>query len=371
VKITRLEPILFDAGLGHVWCFVRVETDAGITGYGEGSTTEPYMVAAVVRRLAAWLVGEDARRIQDLWQRMYRRHHNVRGGNLMLCAISGIEHALWDIKGKAVGLPVYELLGGVVRDRIPAYVNHMFFPPAAAEDAAARFAARAAEAVARGYRAVKITPFGQIAQSIDPSSLRRVCRIVAAVRDSVGPDVEIGIDCHGRFAMAAAIRVGNALAEYNPFFLEEPVPPENVTAMRKVRESVPVTIATGERIYTKWGYRDLLEQQAAEVLQVDVAHCGGILEARLIAGMAEAYYTQLAPHSWYGPVSLAASLHLDACTPNILIQEHPVPYELPPQRRDLLATPFALEDGHLVVPTGPGLGVTLDEQVLARFTLQD
>ena len=366
MRITRIEPILFDAGLGRVWLFVRVETDEGISGLGESTTTEPFMAAAVLRRVGESLVGEDASRIQDLWQRTYRRHFNVRGGPLLLCAMSGIEHALWDIKGKVAGLPVYELLGGKLRDRVPAYVNHMFFAglsePAAYEE-------RAAEAVARGYRAIKIDPFGTARDQLSREEFRHAMAMIRAVRDAAGPDVEIAIDSHAKFAMATAIKIGRALEAFDPLFFEEPVPPENVEAMRKVRESVRVPIATGERLYTKWGFRALLEAQAAEIIQVDVAHCGGILEARLIAGMAETYYVQLAPHSWYGPVSLAASLHLDACIPNVLIQECAVPHEEPPQQRDLLTTPLEFIDGHLVIPTGPGLGIELHDEVVARHRL--
>jgi galactonate dehydratase len=186
------------------------------------------------------------------------------------------------------------------------------------------------------------------------------------VRDAVGPDVEIGVDTHGRFGMAGALRVAKALEEFDLFFLEELAPPENVAALQKLRQATSIPLATGERVYTKWGYRDLLEAQAVEIVQVDVAHCGGILEARLIAALAETYYVQVAPHSWYGPISLAASLHLDACIPNFLIQETPVPHVEPPQQRDLLSTPLSMTGGSMAIPTAPGLGVTLNEDVLRR-----
>ena len=366
MRIVRVEPTLFDAGLGRVWLFVRVDTDEGLVGVGEATTTEPFMAAAVLRRVGAELVGEDPARIQDLWQRTYRRHYNVRGGPLLLCALSGVEQALWDLKGKAADLPVCDLLGGRLRDRVPVYANHMFF---SGLDDPAAYAERAAEAVARGYRAVKIDPFGPARDTLSRAELRRAMAVVRAVREAVGPDGEVAVDSHAKFAMAGAIAVGRALAEFAPLFYEEPVPPENVAALRKVRESVDVPIASGERLYTKWGFRALLEAQAAEIVQVDVAHCGGMLEARFIAAMAESYYTQLAPHSWYGPVALAASLHLDATIPNLLVQEQAVPHREPPQQRDLLATPLAFEDGCLRVPEGPGLGVALDEAVLAAFRL--
>lgn len=369
MKITRIEPIVYDAGAQRVWCVVRITTDEGVTGYGEASTTEPFLAASVVRSLAQWLVGEDASRIQDLWQRMYRRHHNVRGGNLWLAAMSGIEHALWDIKGKAAGLPVFEMLGGAIRARVLVYVNHMFFPSAAGEDAPAHYAARAAEAVERGYRAVKIAPFGTVRDTISPGELRHVCAVVRAVRETVGPDVEIGIDTHSRFGVGAAITVGRALEEFTPYFLEELVPPENVAAMRKVREAISAPMATGERVYTKWGFRELLEAQAVEIIQMDTGHCGGILEARLIAAMAETYYVTVAPHAAYGPIALAAALQLDACIPNFLIQEMPVRHEAPSPPRELLNPPLTMEGGTTAIPTGPGLGVTVDEEVLERHRI--
>jgi galactonate dehydratase len=366
MKITHIEPILFDAGLGRVWLFVRVETDAGLSGTGEATTTEPFMAAAVLRRVGESLVGEDPARIQDLWQRTYRRWFNVRGGPLLLCALSGIEHALWDIKGKVAGLPVCELLGGKLRDTVPVYANHMFF--SGLVDPAAN-AERAAEAMARGYRAVKIDPFGSARDTLSRLELRQAMAVVRAVREAIGPDGDVAVDSHAKLSMAGAIAAGRALDEFEPLFYEEPVPPENIAALRKVRESVAVPIATGERLYTKWGFRALLEAQAAEIIQVDVAHCGGILEARFIAAMAETYYTQLAPHCWYGPVALAASLHLDACIPNLLVQEQPVPYSEPPQQRDLLKQPLVIADGTLRVPNAPGLGVELDVTVLTKFRL--
>jgi galactonate dehydratase len=368
MKITKIEPILYDAGRCGVWCVVRVETDEGVTGIGESSTTEPFMAASVVARLAEWMIGRDPSRIQEVWQQAYQRYFNVRGGNLLLCAISGIEQALWDIKGKVAGLPVYELLGGAVRDRVPVYVNHMFFGGDLAYDPAA-WAERAAAAVDRGFRAIKIDPYGALHDYATPAQLRHATAIVQAVRDAIGPDVELAVDSHARFAIGTAIRAGRALDGLDLLFLEEPVPPENVDALRRMRQALTVPLASGERVYTKWGFRTLLEAQAVEVIQPDVAHCGGIFEARLIAAQAESHYVQVAPHNWYGPVALAASLQLDACTPNLLIQEQPLPYEETPQQRDLLTTPLRLEDGALIVPTGAGLGITLDKEIFARYRL--
>lgn len=366
MKITRVEPILYDAGLKRVWLFVKVHTDAGIVGIGEGTTTEPFMAEAVMRRIGETLIGEDPARIQDLWQRTYTRWFNVRGGPLVLAALSGIEHALWDIKGKVANLPVYEFLGGKLRDRVPVYANHMFF--GGLNDPRA-YGERAAEAVERGYSAVKIDPFGDARGDIDRASLAKACAIVAAVRDAIGPDRDVAIDTHAKFGVGGAVKVAHAVEQFDPYFFEEPVPPENLDALRRVRELVNVRIATGERIYTKFGFQALLASQACEIVQVDVAHCGGILEARFIAAMAESHYVQVAPHSWYGPISLAASLHVDATIPNLLIQETPVPHVMPPEQSELLATPLQADRGFLSIPTGPGLGVAFDEAVLARNTI--
>jgi len=366
VKITRVESILYDAGFHEVWCFVRVETDEGIVGIGEASTTEPYMVAAVVRRMAAWVEGRDPTRIQEFWQEAYRRHFNVRGGNLLLCAISGIEHALWDIKGKVAGMPVYDLLGGVLRDRVPVYANHVYFRGTSSLTNPGALGERAAAAVEAGYRFLKTDPFEHLRGTLTPAEVRTVTASVRAMRAAIGPDVQLGIDTHAKLSLASVIQVARAFEEFDLLFLEEPVPPENVEALRKVREQVRVPLASGERVYTKWGYRELLAAQAVEIIQPDLAHCGGILEARFIAAMAEAHYVQLAPHSYYGPVSQVASLHLDATIPNLLVQERPALFGDLPQRRELLVATPRFEDGCLLVPSGPGLGIAFNEEMLAR-----
>jgi galactonate dehydratase len=374
VKITKVEPILYDAGDGDVWCFVRVETDEGITGIGESSTTEPYMAAAVAKRLAEWVVGRDPRRIQEFWQLAYRRHFNVRGGNLLLAAISGIEHALWDIKGKLAGLPVYELLGGAMRTSVPVYIDHVFFRgiDRGLNSDPAPHAERAAAAVERGYRAIKFDPFGGDRTTRPAGTeLRHARAWVKAVRDAVGPDVELGVDAHTRFGgLAEAARACRTLEDFDLFFMEDPLPPENFEAWSKLRQMVSIPLATGERTYTKWGFRDLLAQQAVEFIQPDIAHCGGILELRLIAAQAEAHYVQVMPHHYYGPVSLTAALHLDATLPNLAFQELPWPFEENVQRRELLTEPLPLVDGRLPVPTGAGLGISFNEEVLQRFRVQ-
>lgn len=371
MKITRIEPILFDAGIPweSIWCFVRVETDEGISGIGESTTSDPYMAAAVVKRLAEIAIGQNPHNIQQLWQQIYTHYHNIRGGNLLLAALSGIEQALWDIKGKVAGLAVYELLGGKVRDRVPVYLNHMFFAGVDSETEPEAYAERAAEAVARGYRALKITPYGSLHGHASPAELRRVSNLVRNVRKAIGPEVELAVDSHARFAVASAIQAARALEEFDLLFFEEPVPPENVAAMREVRQAVSVPIAAGERVYTKWGFRELLEAQAVAFIQPDIAHCGGIFEGRMIAALAECHYVQVLPHNFYGPVSLVASLHVGACSPNVLMQERPLPVQASLQQQELLTPPLQFVEGCLLVPDGPGLGITFNEDVLAAHRL--
>jgi galactonate dehydratase len=371
MKITRIDPILFDTGMRGegVWCFVRVDTDEGITGIGECTTTDPFMAAAVLKRLAEIAVGRDAGRIQELWQEIYGRLFNVRGGNLLLAALSGIEQALWDIKGKAAGLPVYELLGGAVRIHVPLYVNHRFFQDLDPAGDPAAYAERALAAVDRGFRAVKIDPYGHLGGHATPGELQRATAVVRAVRDAVGHSVELAVDSHARFAVATAIKAARALEEFELLFFEEPVPPENLAALQKVRQSVAVPLAAGERIYTKWGFRDLLESQAVEIIQPDVAHCGGIFEMRLIAAQAEAHFVQVAAHNFYGPVALVAALHVAASSPNFLIQELPLPLEETVQQRELLTTPLRMNEGAVLVPGGPGLGIALNEEILISHQL--
>jgi len=365
MRITEIEPILFDAGHKEVWCFVRITTDEGLTGIGESSTTEPFMAAAVIRRLAENVVGRDPARIQEIWQDLYRRYFNIRGGNLLLCAMSGIDHALWDIKGKVAGLPVYELIGGALRESVPVYVNHAFFFGLSPLTDQQAFAERASIAVERGYTAIKIDPYGTLRQSATPAELRRATATVEAVRDVIGPDIHLAVDCHARFSIATAIQAGRALEHLDLMFFEEPIPPENIAAMKKVRDHLRLPMASGERVYTKWGFQQLLDAQAVEIIQPDIAHCGGIFEARIIAAQAEVHYVQVAPHTYYGPVAMAAALHFDATIPNLLRQERPVMFEPIPQRQELLATPLTLRNGELIVPTGPGLGISFNEDILA------
>jgi galactonate dehydratase len=357
MKITGIESFVTqppEARSNYV--FVKVSTDEGLVGWGESSIGAT-SVAGVVEEFGESIVGKDPHRIEEHWQHMYHLHHNIRGGALQMAAISGIEIALWDIKGKALGVPVYELLGGAMRDKIWAYGRFDGVTPDDAVETAKSY-------LEQGYTALKGDPFGHQGLFTTSESERDAIAKVAAVREAVGDDVELLVEVHGRLTPSEAIRVGSALEPYRPFFFEEPVPPQNIDAMLKVSQSINIPLATGERIYTKWGFKDLLEHQVVAVVQPDVCHAGGISELKKIAAMAETYYVGFAPHNPYGPVNTMAAIHVDACTPNFLIQEggHGGWYDA------VLKEPFpAQTDGYFDVPTAPGLGVELDEEALRRY----
>ncbi len=349
MKITRLETILVQPR----WLFLKMHTDAGLVGYGEPVVEgRAHTVREAVRELDEYLIGQDPRRVEHHWQAIYR-HAFYRGGPVLTSALSGIEQAMWDILGKSLGVPVYQLLGGACRDRIRMYAHCGGETP---ETAAA--AARAA--VERGFTALKTGVGRYPARIIEtPAFVDECAARFAAMREAVGPHVDIAIDFHGQISPALAIRLARALEPYHPMFIEEPCLPENVDALVTVARSTSVPIATGERLFTKWGFREVLEKQAAAVVQPDLCHAGGIFECRKIAAMAECYYAGVAPHNPLGPISLAACLQLDACIPNFLVQEQVSLGD------GYLKEPFRIVDGYIPLPAGPGLGIELDEEAVA------
>lgn len=354
MKITNLETIPVFGG-GRDWVFVRVHTDEGLIGTGEGTLEgRARTIVTAVEELKDWVVGEDPLRIEHLWQVMYR-HAFYRGGPVMNSAISGVEQALWDIFGKSVGLPVHQLLGGKVRDKIRVYANgpRGERPEEIAESAQA--------IVADGYTAMKLVPFGATKPLDGIAAIRRAAKVMEAVRNAVGPDIDLAVDAHGRLSPAMAVQMAHAIRDYGIYFYEEPCLPENAAAMATVARECGIPVATGERLFTKWGFRDILEKQAAAVLQPDLAHCGGILEGRKIAAMAEVYYAGFAPHNPLSPVNMRASLHLDAVAPNFIIQEWV--WDDPSWRDEILVNPVVVKDGWVDVPVEPGLGTDLNLDV--------
>lgn len=341
------------------WCFLKISTDEGICGWGEPIVEgRARTVAQAVKEFEPVLLGQDPLRIEHWWQTMYRTTF-YRGGPVLTSALSGIDEALWDIKGKYYNTPVYELLGGAVRDKIRMY-SHA--GGATTED----FVARIRHFKALGYTAVKASPgYKSPVRDIDTREfiLRSVERLEAA-REAAGDDMDIALDAHGQFSPAMSIRMAQALEHIHPMFLEEPCLPENVDTMVRVAQSTTIPIATGERLFTRWGFREVLEKQAAVVLQPDPCHCGGISETRRIAAMAEVYYANIAPHNPLGPISMAVCLQLDAACPNFLIQEFAGTDDGWERGEGYLKQPFVVENGYVALPKGPGLGIEVDEDVV-------
>lgn len=343
IRITRLETLLVKPR----WIFLKVHTDSGITGLGEPLLEgRARTVATAIEELEPYLLGKDARQLMHHWQAIYR-HAFYRGGPLLTSALSGIDQALWDIKGKALGVPVYELLGGPTRSRVRTYAH-------------VRDAESAREAVARGFTALKTGPFkeGPFRIIVTRAAVRRVEEHFAEIRAAVGDEVDIAVDFHGAVSPQSAMLLIRALEPYQPFFIEEPVQCQNVDLLADIARKTYLPIAAGERIFTKWGFRELLEKRAASILQPDICHAGGISEVRLIAGMAEAWYAAIAPHNPMGPISLAAGLQIAASVPNFLAQEQVSLGE------GYIKAPFTVKDGFVEIPQGPGLGVELDEEAL-------
>ncbi len=338
IKVTKIESFV----LKNSWVFVKISTDAGITGWGEMLKDDAKACAAGALEVGDYLIGQDPLRVVFHWQAIHRGAF-YRGGPIKTAISSGIDQALWDIKGKAFGVPVYELLGGPVRDRARVYGT-------VSEET--------------GVNAMKVGP--RTAANREPTKYIENKRDVDAVaehfkayRDKYGDGVDIAIDFHGAVQPATAGLLIKALEPYDPWFFEEVVQALNVDVMADLAKKTYIPLATGERIFTKWGFREILEKGAAQILQPDVNYAGGITELRLIAGMAEAYYYPIAPHNPNGPCSLAASLQIAGCVPNFLIQERG------DREHELLAKPLPpVKGGYRPLPTDPGLGITIDEDKL-------
>jgi galactonate dehydratase len=335
IKVTKLETFI----LRNSWVFVKISTDAGIVGWGEMLKDDARACAAGAQEVARYLVGQDPCRVVYHWQAIHRGAF-YRGGPVKTAILSGIDQALWDIKGKAMGVPVYKLLGGPTRDRIRVYGT---------------------VSEKTGVNAMKVGPRGlnrgPIKYIEGQKFIDEVVDNFKAVRQRYGAGVDVAIDFHGAVEPPTALLLVKALEPYQPWFYEEIVQPLNVDVMAEIARKTHIPIATGERIFTKWGFREILEKRAATIIQPDVCYAGGITELRLIAGMAEAYYTPVAPHNPQGPCSLAASYQVAASIPNFIIQERG-----DNEYADILAKPLPpVVNGHRPLPTEPGLGITIDE----------
>jgi galactonate dehydratase len=338
IKVSKIETFV----LKNTWVFVKISTDAGVTGWGEMLKDDAKACAAGALDVADYLVGKDPCQVAFHWQAIHRGSF-YKGGPIKTAIISGIDQALWDIKGKVYGVPVYKLLGGPTRQRVRVYGQLS--------------EKTGVNAIKVGVRGSKRNPFkyNEGMQMVD-----EVAERFKALRAKVGPSVDIGVDFHGAVQPTTSISLMKALEPYRPWFYEEIVQPLNVDVMADLAHKTHIPIATGERIFTKWGFREILEKRAAVILQPDICYAGGITELKVIAGMAEAYYAPLAPHNPQGPCSLAASLQIAGSIPNFLIQERG-----DNEHSDLLAKPLPpVVNGHRALPTDPGLGITIDEDKL-------
>lgn len=351
--------------LGTPWrdlTYVLVRTDEGLVGVGETrmlSHTEAlkgYLAEAAVNHV----LGSDPFDIESLVQRMKYGDYG-RAGEIVMSGIACVEMACWDIVGKALGQPVWRLLGGKVRDRVKAYANGWY----TVERTPDEFHAAARRVVARGYRALKLDPFGPGRWELDADETRRAISLFEAVRDAVGPDVEILVEMHGRFAPHEAVRIARLLEPIGPAWIEEPVPPANLKSLAKVAERTTLPIATGERIHDRIEFRELFELGCADIIQPDLGHIGGILETRKLAATAETHDVLVAPHNVAGQVLTAANLHVAACTPNFKIQEYFNDFADEHVQQAAPGLP-PVTDGYFELPTGPGLGVELDVDFVAE-----
>ncbi|WMJ68231.1 galactonate dehydratase [Stenotrophomonas sp. 24(2023)] len=340
------------------WLFVRIDTDAGISGWGEPIVEgRAHTVAAAVDELADYLIGKDPRHIEDHWNVLYRGGF-YRGGPILMSALAGLDHALWDIHGKALGVPVHSLLGGPVRDRIRVYSW-------IGGDRPADTARAATDAVARGFTAVKMNATEEMQFVDSHAKVTQVLENVQAVRDAVGPDIGLAVDFHGRVHKPMAKVLMRELAPFGLMFIEEPVLSDHLEAIPELAALSPAPIALGERLYSRFDFKRVLQTGGVDIIQPDPAHSGGITETRKIAAMAEAYDVALALHCPLGPIALAANLQLDAVCYNAFIQEQSlgIHYNASNDLLDYLAdrSPFHYQEGFVRIPDGPGLGIEMNQ----------
>jgi galactonate dehydratase len=367
MKITNITPHLVHPGRGKNWLFVKVETDEGIHGWGEAYTQadRDKTIEVHINQLARYLVGRSPFEIKHFSHWAYHDYGGKRGAMELYCAMSGIEHALWDICGKAAGQPVYNLLGGKCRDRIRVYANG--WGGGSTPD---QIAERATQVVDLGFTALKFDPFpGRWRTIIDRSAEVEAVERVRAVREAVGPDVEILVEVHRRLSPLHAIRVAKEMEPYRPYWYEEPVSSRDPNGLAEAKRGINLPVVTGEELYTKSEFRDIFEKRATDIINPDVCNCGGILELKEIAAMAEVYHVTVSPHNYNSTtIGLAATIHAAATMPNFLITEYFLNFE--EIGKEIAQPPFEVEDSYITLPTAPGLGLDLDEDALGKRPYQ-
>ena len=365
MQITDIKTFLVHPGKAKNLCFVKIETDEGIYGWGECYTQSDrdVQITAHVDQLRRYLIGRDPTNIKHFTQMAFDDFAGRRGSMDYYCAISGLEHAMWDIAGKAYGAPVHKLIGGACRDKIRVYANGW----SGGNPTPDSLAERASEVIEAGFTALKFDPIPgrwrtYVSKDVEDAAVENV----RAVREAVGPDVDILVEMHRRLAPMHAVRIAHEIERYRPFWFEEPILAENIPALASVRQKINIPVVTGEELYTKFEFREVFERQAADILNPDVCNVGGILELKEIAAMAEPYFVVISPHNFNSTtVGLAATIQVSAAIPNFLITEYFV--NLEELGRDIAKTPFEVKDGYIQIPDAPGLGIDLDEERLAAY----
>lgn len=360
MKVTDIKTFAVDCFRTN-WVFVKIYTDEGITGVGEATLEyKEKALFGAVEHIKEYLVGKNPLDIERHRHDIYRDAY-WRGGPVLMSALSAVETALWDILGKTLGVPVYQLLGGKVRDKVRIYVNGWFAGAKEPEE----FAEKAKIAVKRGVTAMKWDPFGKSYLEITGKDLDKALRCLDEVRRAVGNDVDLLIEGHGRFNIPTAINIAKELAPFKPMFFEEPVPPDNLDALKAVRDKSPVAISAGERLYTMRDYKKMFDLMAADYIQPDVSHAGGIMELKNIAAEAECRYIPFAPHNPSGPVACAATLQLAALCPNFSILE--IMYSDVAYRGEITNENLKYADGFIEIPNGAGLSIEINEEACLKY----
>ena len=359
MKVTKVDVHLLGAGWRN-FTLVKLETDSGLVGWGEATLgwKEPAVRELILDYSRRYLAGMSPFDIEDLWFKLYQIEHNC--GPVMYSAMAGLEMAMWDVVGKACGQPVYNLVGGKARDRVRVYANGWYHHGGDEHE----LTDRAQQVMARGYSALKFDPFGPGGREIGRDELKRAAGQVEAVRRAIGDEPDILLEFHGRFSPIMALEAMRAMVPYSPTWCEEPVPAHNNEAMAQVVAAAPLRVATGEHIYARFGFLDLLQRKAAHVVQPDIVYCGGFLETKKVAALAEAQYVSVAPHNCDGPLKTMIGVHLCANIPNFMILETFEDYDVP-WRCDLTPGAPRVKNGFYDVPTGPGWGIDIDEGVIA------
>jgi galactonate dehydratase len=355
MKITEIETYVIGNPWKR-WLFIKLETSNGLHGVAEATLYgECLAVVSELQEKKKFYIGKDPFHIEKIWNDWYRDSFNRNASAVNVTALSAVETACWDIIGKHYGAPIYSFLGGLIREKVKVYANGWYSHVATPED----FGEKAREVARRGYKALKLDPFGTSYLSVDHEQVARAVEIVKMVREAVGDGVDLLIEGHGRFTPGTALQIAKLLEPYRPRWFEEPVPPEDLQALKIVSSKSNIPIASGERVLTAYGFAPLIENHAVDIIQPDIVNTGGILQAKKISGMAEAHFITVAPHQAEGPLATATCLQLDACTPNFEIQESFDEFDVG-WRKELITEPIEIENGYMLIPSKPGLGTELD-----------